>query len=499
MHCELTNPIHGFNILIVGLGLSGQSVAAYLSKRNIKFQIADSRINPPDIEKFKAEFEPTGLLQGVHLGAFESAVFCAPSLDLLIISPGIDIAHPLIQQAKAQGKKIIGDIELFAQAVKSYCPNHQIIGITGSNGKSTVVSLVGALLSAYANQTQTQKINIVVAGNIGLPVLTALDNLISEEPDLAHCHVYFVLELSSFQLETTESLDLTVSAILNISPNHLDRYNHNVETYAQAKHKIYALGMGDKNTIVYNRQDNRTYPDYVNKNINKNISFGLDKPQDKPEQDQWGICSENNHLFLACGQKSYSPVSDLKLMGQHNYANSLAALAILQALGLNFTENLNLKLALSLFTGLPHRCEWVANKDKVQFINDSKATSIGATIAAIEGLAPTLSLSLKKGKLILIAGGDGKGADFSEMTPILEKYVQAVVLIGRDADKIAEIVPKSIPSYLAKTLDKAVPMAYSLAKAGDMVLLSPICASWDQYSSYVERGEHFKACVRNLI
>jgi UDP-N-acetylmuramoylalanine--D-glutamate ligase len=432
------------------------------------------------LDKFKAEFEPTGLLQGLYLGAFDPAIFCATDIELVIVSPGVAISHPIIQQARAQGKKVIGDIELFAHEVKKYCPLHQIIGITGSNGKSTVTTLVGELLSAYA----TQKIKVIVAGNIGLPVLSALDNLIEINKPLDNILVYFVLELSSFQLETTDTLELETAVILNISPNHLDRYDGSVLDYAKAKHRIYAHAKH----IIYNREDKSTYPKF-NSNLNKNLTltFGLDIPH----ENQFGIIPENNEKYLAYGSEKLLPVSELSLMGQHNYANVLTSLAVIKSLGIKLTPDMI--SALTQFTGLSHRCEWVANINQVQYINDSKGTSTGATIASIEGLGPTLT-----GKIILIAGGDGKGADFSQITPVLKKYVQAVVLIGRDANKIAQIIPDNIPSYMAETLDKAVPMAQSLAKPGNTVLLSPVCASWDQYPSYIARGEHFKSCVLKL-
>lgn len=477
-------------VLIVGLGASGLSVAAYLAKRNISFKIADSRASSESTDKFKAEFEPTGLLKGLYFGEFDEKVFCSPNINLLIVSPGVPLAHPVIQQARAQGKKIIGDIELFALEVNKYCPHHDIIGITGSNGKSTVTSLVGELLLAHAKfennkLKNNKKIKIIVAGNIGLPVLAALDNLMEQEGDLELVHVYFVLELSSFQLESTESLELTVATILNISPNHLDRYNGNIHEYAQTKQRIY---LNTKN-IVYNRQDKRSFLNDSNIDFkdNEKISFGLDKP----EENQFGLIRDNKETYLTCGIEKLLPVSNLKLMGQHNQANVLTSLGIVQSLGIKLSRNI--LEVLSVFTGLPHRCEWVADINQVQFINDSKGTSTGATIASIEGLGPTL-----KGKIILIAGGDGKGADFSQITKVLEKYVQAVVLIGRDANKIAEIIPNFIPSYKAEVLDKAVPMAFNLAKPGDTVLLSPVCASWDQYPSYIVRGEHFKSCVLML-
>lgn len=478
-------------VLIVGLGASGQSVAAYLAKRNIPFYVADSRLNPPDIDKFKAEFEPTSLLKGLYLGDFSPTVFCGPEIKMLIVSPGVAIAHSVIQQAHIQGKTIMGDVEFFAQELKKYCPHHHIIGITGSNGKSTVTTLVGELLSAYATEQASlyphQKIEVIVAGNIGLPVLTALDNLVEKNKDLAKTQVYFVLELSSFQLETTYSLPLSVATILNISPNHLDRYNGNITEYAAVKQRIYSLA----GKWIYNREDKATEPNFPKMDLSKQptITFGLDNPS----ENQFGLISESNQLFLAFGSEKLLPVSSLKLMGKHNYANVLTSLALIYSLGIKLTPDI--LAVLNHFSGLPHRCEWVADMNQVKFINDSKGTSLGATIASIEGLGPTL---LNKSKIVLIAGGDGKGADFSQLTYILEKYVQAVVLIGRDAHKIAAIIPKSISSYMAETLDNAVPIAQSFAKPGDIVLLSPVCASWDQYPSYIARGDHFKACVSKL-
>ena len=285
-------------ILIVGLGASGQSVASYLAKRHIPFEVADSRVMPPGIEEFKALFEPTGLLKGLYLGEFEISLFCRPDISLLIVSPGVPLSHPAIQQAKAQGKIIIGDIELFAQEVKIYCPSHQIIGITGSNGKSTVTTLVGELLKI------NKAIKVVVAGNIGLPVLTALDNLIEQEPGVDKLTVYFVLELSSFQLETTYSLELAVATILNISPNHLDRYRGSLTDYSRAKQLIYVHAQ----KVVSNREDMATYPTKPHKNL---VTFGLDRPQ----KDHFGLITENDQMFLACGQE--------KLWRQHDGRSSI--------------------------------------------------------------------------------------------------------------------------------------------------------------------------------
>lgn len=440
------------NYVIVGLGLTGVSCVKYLLSQNQGIAVVDSRENPPGLKEFKKNFPHVPL----YLGSFDHPIiFQAKEL---VISPGIPLTHPVFLAAQQQGIGLIGDIELFARACRS-----PIIGITGTNAKGTVTTLVGEMAKASGKK-------VLVGGNIGVP---ALDLLAQEPAEL------YVLELSSFQLERTQSLKTLASCILNLTPDHLDHHG-TVENYLAAKQVIYQ----STDFAVWNRDDKATYPNVSPQK--KLLSFGLDVIDDQ----NYGLSHADNTTWLMRGKEKLLDVKQLKINGQHNYLNALAAMALGEACGFELKDMLT---ALSSFKGLLHRCEWVREKNKVIWYNDSKGTNVGATLAAINGLGSTI-----KGKLVLIAGGLGKGADFSLLREPVKRFVKNVILIGKDAPVLAETFKDLVPLQHAKTLQEAVLLADSTAVENDAVLLSPACASWDMFQHYEERGEVFKQAVRNL-
>ena len=373
----------------------------------------------------------------------------------MIVSPGISVQQPLIAAARQRGASIIGDIELFARVA-----NSPVVAITGSNGKSTVTTL-------FAEMAQQASMQVRVGGNLGTPALELLD----EKAEL------YVLELSSFQLETTDSLDAIVSVILNISEDHMDRYT-DLQAYVDAKAKIFN-GHG---AIVVNQDDAivmqlATQLDQQRKQIN----FTLNQPAD----NGYGLCLDDGESCLCRGSDILLPMSKVAIKGTHNIANALAALALGEAIALPLPAMLE---ALQTYTGLPHRTQWVMEWRGVNWFNDSKATNVGAAVAAIEGVPGEA--------IILIAGGQGKGQDFSPLTHALKKRVKALVLIGEDAALLATVTPDSIPVEFASDMTTAVSMAAGHATQGDAVLLSPACASFDMFSNYEQRGEVYMAAVR---
>lgn len=438
--------------VIIGLGQTGLSCARFLQKKGVSFAVADTRFKPPMLEAFETEFPDAD----IWLGPLDTEQLC--EVQELVVSPGIAISEPAITEAMHHGISVIGDIELFAREAQA-----PIIAITGSNAKSTVTSLVGLM-------AEKAGLEVGVGGNIGL---AALDLLEQGEKQL------YILELSSFQLETTHSLKANVAAILNISPDHMDRYPDLLE-YGLAKQRIYA----GCNYAIANRADDATLPVHgYKKDL---VSFGLDQP----EQGQFGLLSEAGEEYLALGREKLIAVSDISLTGKHGQENALAALALGQSAGLPLSAMLR---ALQEFNGLPHRCQPVAEIAGVQFINDSKGTNVGATVAALNGLGAS-----QDGRIILIAGGDGKGAEFSELTGPLQEYASAVVLIGRDACLIEDVVPENVQTAQAESMMDAVSTAQTLAHEGDIVLLSPACASFDMFASYVARGDAFVSSVQEL-
>lgn len=434
---------------VIGTGITGLSVARFLMQQKQKFVLMDTRQSPPNLEKVKAEF-PDVVLELGELNP-ETLLQC----DEIIVSPGISVETPAIVTAKKSGISIVGDIEIFVRFAKA-----PIVAITGSNAKSTVTTLVGEM-AAHAG------INVAVGGNLGTPAL----ELINDNVEL------YVMELSSFQLETVTKLNAKVATILNISADHLDRYA-DMRAYILAKLRVY---FGAEH-IVVNRNDVLTQPPLA-AGV-KPIYFG-----GKADFGSFGLLHENGEDYLAKNLTKLIATSELKINGKHNVDNALAALALGDAAGIPMQAMLK---TLKTFRGLPHRCAFVAIKNDVEFYNDSKGTNIGATVAAIAGLARSPA------KLIVILGGEGKGQDFDELVPVLKNNLCALVLIGRDANIIAQAVGKLAHTEFASSMQDAVDKSFALAHPGDVVLLSPACASFDMFKNYEDRGEQFCAAVKKL-
>lgn len=440
--------------LIIGLGETGLSCARYFTRLNLPFTLLDNRLNPPKLSEFQREF-PHVIY---HLGEFNPKHF--QHCKELIVSPGVDLNEENLNLAIQQYKlKPLGDIELFAQ--KALAP---IIAITGSNAKGTVTSLVGMMI-------EKAKLKVAVGGNIGKPVLDLFDEPI---PD------FYVLEISSFQLETTYNLQAKLASILNISPDHLDRHK-TLTAYIQAKQRIYQ----NCEIALWNREDPNTYPEYKTKKI---ISFGLEPP--KSDSKAFGLQVINQKTYLAEANKILLAVEKIPIKGRHNWANALAALTIGRAIGLDNSAMLS---ALCQFKGLPHRCQWIKEHEGVTWYNDSKATNIGATLAALNGLGPAIS-----GKIILIAGGSAKDADFSLLNDPVKRYVKKIILIGRDAILLKTALENSTDINMSEDLAQAVKLAHHTAIQGDIVLLSPACASMDMFKNYEERGNVFSDLARGI-
>ncbi len=435
-------------MLIVGLGKTGLSCARYLSAQGIEVAITDSREKPPELARLHAELPHIA----VFTGGFDEQVFA--SADELIVSPGVTLKHPLIRQAIEQGKKIIGDVELFAQHVTA--PS---IVITGSNGKSTVTSLVGIMAREAGKDVR-------VGGNIGKPVLELIEK---DEPDC------YVLELSSFQLEYTHSLNASVATVLNVSEDHLDRYD-DFQEYIDAKQRVFR-GNG---IMILNRDDAHVMT--MAEPLRKIITFGLQPA----EANQYGLSEYQGDLWLSRGDMRLLNRNELLIPGMHNVANALAALAIGDAAG--FPQSAMLT-ALRGFQGLPHRSQFVQEADGVRWYNDSKGTNVGATVAALSGL---------DGKVVLIAGGEGKGADFSSLVPAVKAKARAVVLIGKDARLLADALNGVCEIVFAEDMEDAVNKSRVLARRGDAVLLSPACASFDMFDGFEHRGDVFMQIVRRV-
>lgn len=436
--------------LIVGLGKTGLSCVRYLSGQGREIAVADNREQPPGLAELKAEWPDVP----VYLGRFDPELFCG--FNELVVSPGISVAEPAVAAAASQGARIRGDIDLFAEAADA-----PIVAITGSNGKTTVTTLVGEMARAAGRK-------VAVGGNIGTPAL----DLLGQGAEL------YVLELSSFQLETTEELNALAATVLNVSDDHMDRYPNKM-AYFQAKQRIFR---GCQNAIV-NLDDALSIP-MARDNL-RFLCFGFHRVNPETfstrddDQGTW-ITFDFDNLLLA---------SELKLMGSHNISNVMAALALGHAAGLPMDTMLAVARE---FPGLPHRCEFIRRLNGVDFINDSKGTNVGATVAAIESLAP------RDGKVVLIAGGDGKGADFTALEAPVALHCRAVVLIGRDARAIADVFGSGIEVHYAGDLAEAVALSSGLARSGDRVLLSPACASFDMFRDYLDRGDQFRSLVEGL-
>jgi UDP-N-acetylmuramoylalanine--D-glutamate ligase len=444
--------------LVVGLGKTGMSCVRFLVANGVPVAVTDSRVNPPCLDEFQKEFTEVAC----SVGGFDDSLF--EWAEHLVVSPGVSIDEPKIIAARERGVEIIGDVELFARAVKA-----PIVAITGSNGKSTVTMLVYEMAKSDGK-------NVLVGGNIGTPAL----NLLSKpSPEL------YVLELSSFQLETTESLDAAVSVVLNISPDHMDRY-HNLEHYISSKRRIYDSkdGLqeddGGHSAMIVNRDDATVM--LMIEEGRKLVWFGLDEPT----ENNFGRVSYQGEFWLARGNKRLIPISGLRLSGEHNQANALAALALGEQAGLSMVAMLD---ALRHFVGLPHRTQWIADINDVAWYNDSKGTNLGATLSATQGFPQPI---------VLIAGGQSKGADFSSLCEVAAAKTRAVILLGEDAAKIENVLAGVVPVICVKNMEDAVKEAFSQARSGDVVLLSPACASFDMYPGYEARGDAFVSAVHNL-
>lgn len=437
--------------IVVGLGKSGMSLVRFLARQGVPFAVADTRENPPELATLRLQFPQVE----VRCGELDVEFLCRAQE--LYVSPGLALATPALQEAAKRGVKLSGDIELFARHAKA-----PIIAITGSNAKSTVTTLVGDMARAAGKR-------VAVGGNLGTPAL----DLLADDIEL------YVMELSSFQLETTERLNAEVATVLNVSEDHMDRYA-DMQAYHLAKHRIFR----GARQVVVNRGDALSRPLVADQL--PCWSFGLNKPDFKA----FGLIEEDGEKYLAYQFEKLMPVRELKVRGAHNQANALAALALGHAVGLPFEPML---AALRAFTGLAHRCQWVRELRGVAYYDDSKATNVGAALAAIEGLGADID-----GKLVLIAGGDGKGADFSGLAAPVARYCRAVVLLGRDAELIAAALGDAVPLVRVKTLDEAVQRCAELAREGDAVLLSPACASLDMFKNFEERGRLFAQAAEGL-
>lgn len=431
--------------IIIGLGQTGISVARYLRQQNEAFIVCDTREVPPQLDTFLAEFEGVP----VYCGPLDPSIL--KKATQLIVSPGIAISTPAIAEAANIGVDIIGDVELFLQSVTT-----PVVAITGSNGKTTVTHLVTAMAQAAHKKA-------MMCGNVGYSVLDNID------PNAE----FYILEISSFQLETTRSLTALAATCLNVSPNHLDRYP-SYQAYIETKKTIYH----NAQTAIINLDDPAAW-EGINPNV-PSITFSIEQKAD--------FYCENSHLIGNDGTV-WCQTHELALLGRHNIVNILAAFALGTAMQLPKAAMISAAIG---FQSLPHRCERVADIDGVQWVNDSKATSGQAVLAALN------SLGKPNPHIILIAGGDAKGAEFNVLTSALANYCKGLIVLGKDAKRVAQAAPATLPVHFVKTIQEAVSTAKTFAKKGDLVLLSPACASWDMFKDYTDRGEQFKQAVRQL-
>lgn len=433
--------------LVIGLGITGESCVRYLrAQQSVPVRVLDTRSNPPGLAGLKKDAPEVP----VHVGSWQQAWLSQARR--IIVSPGVALANPEIAKQVAAGKDVIGDVELFARAVTA-----PVAAITGSNAKSTVTALLGDMARSAGRATE-------VGGNFGVPAL----ELLQRRAEL------YVLELSSFQLETTYSLSAQVAAFLNVSQDHLDRYR-SLADYIAAKQRIF----DGCEVAVWNRDDEATRPHGA---VSAQITFGTHIKADYRWDQHTGCLYRRGQRLLSA--------NTLAVKGRHNVMNVLAALAMAEALDLPLYNSLQ---AAVEFVGLEHRCQLIEEREGVQWINDSKGTNVGATLAALEGIGASI-----QGKIVLIAGGQAKGQDFSHLVEPIENYVSHVFLLGKDKAEIAKLLPEG--SYtLVSDMTAAVVAANTLAQAGDAVLLSPACASLDMYASYQARGEAFADAVREVL
>ncbi|WP_319536179.1 UDP-N-acetylmuramoyl-L-alanine--D-glutamate ligase [uncultured Vibrio sp.] len=426
------------NVVVVGLGITGLSVVKHLRKNQpqLVVKVIDTRANPPGADRLPEGVE-------LHSGGWNTEWLA--EADLVVTNPGIALATPEIQSVLGQGTPVVGDIELFAWAVTK-----PVVAITGSNGKSTVTDLTGVMAKAAG-------LNVGVGGNIGVPAL----DLLEQEADL------YVLELSSFQLETTSSLKLKAAAFLNLSEDHMDRYE-SMADYRSAKLRIF----NHAELAVVNRDDQETLPDHDM----PVVTFGDD-------EQAFGLEADGEKTWLLDHGQRVIASDELKLVGKHNLSNGLVVLALLKAVGIDYLNTLN---ALKNYTGLTHRCQVVKDNQGVKWVNDSKATNIASTMAALSGLELA-------GKLYLLVGGVGKGADFTPLEPVFATLNLQLCCFGVDGDEFLPLHPSAIRF---NTMEDVIQQISSQLKAGDMVMLSPACASFDQFDNFMARGDAFAALAK---
>lgn len=434
--------------LVFGIGETGLSVARYLKRKGRAARFIDSRNDPPGLSEL-ARIDP-----GADILLGQAPKSLLKSTTRIIASPGVSEKEPLLRAAREAGIEVVSDIELFVREARA-----PFVAVTGSNGKSTVTTLLALMFEAAGKKA-------LAGANLGNP---ALDLLAGEEPEL------YVLELSSFQLMRTEELPAAVAVLLNVSPDHLDWHSSEAE-YRAAKYRIFR----EAKAAVFNRDDTEAeaaIPERLPR-----ASFGIDEPKGK----SFGLAIEDGEQFLAHGEQLLLSTDDMALVGVHNHANALAALAAGRLMGLTLSPMLQV---LTEFPGLPHRMQYVATVAGADYIDDSKATNIGAAIASIASIDRLV---------VLIAGGDAKGGDFAEFAASIHRKLRAAVLIGRDGPAIAAALKGLAPVYQAADMRTAVSIAASLAEEGDTVLLAPACASFDQYRNYAERGLDFSRAVEAL-
>ncbi len=450
----------GPGTLVVGLGKTGLSCVRHLRRLGRRVTAVDSRPSPPALAAVCEEFPEVR----VTLGGFPRHAF--QDVGDIVVSPGVSLAEPALQQAVAARVPVCGDIELFARAVGAT----PVVAITGSNGKSTVTTMVADMLRVDGRRVKA-------GGNLGVPALSLLDG---ERPEV------YVLELSSFQLETTDSLQPRVAALLNVSADHMDRYA-SVHEYARTKARIFA-GRG---AMVLNRDDARVAAMALSSRQVIYYTLGV------PGTGEFGLRPGDDGGTLSRGEIPILAADKLLVAGLHNVANALAAMAVASRLGVSHDA---MARALKDFRGLPHRCQLVAEAGDVRWYDDSKATNVGATAAAIVGLGGGLGRRPDgNGALILIAGGDAKDADFSALEEPLRRHVRLLLLIGRDAGRIAAVAEGAVEIVHADGMAEAVDIAHGRAEPGDSVLLAPACASFDMYTNYEERGDAFATEVRRVL
>ena len=438
--------------VVAGLGISGVAAVNFLHEQGYRVAVTDSRANPPGHDQISTEVQSS-------FGALDQELLLAA--EEIIISPGLDPKLPEIQAAIAKGIPVVSEIQILRRAT-----DKPIVAITGSNAKSTVTTLFGLMVADAGKK-------VAVGGNIGRPAV----DLIKDDPEL------YVLELSSFQLETTSNLNAEVAVVLNMSEDHLDRHG-DMMGYHTAKHRIF---QGVKK-VVHNRDDSLTRP--LVPDSTPMQSFGLNAP----DLNQYGVLREDDGtMWLARGRERLIQSSELYIQGMHNIANALACLALGEAIGLARESML---ATLKTFKGLEHRCEFVKEVHGVRYYNDSKGTNIGATFAALDGLGA--AIQAKGGKVAIILGGQGKGQDFTALREALTQYAKVAVLIGEDCTMIENAIQGTTVLLHAQTLEQAVQLCQQHTQANDVVLLSPACASFDMFKGYSQRGQQFVACVNAL-